>query len=132
MNKRSGRDASGKFTEGNKHGTGRLPRAVEQDYLSVFSDVMSLDDWRRVVIRAVEDAQKGDAKARDWVSRYALGSTPKTLTDLAIRDTLGVTSGAEIEALAFRAKQPLLEQVMDNKSSLQRSIEIDVNDIWEE
>ena len=100
MTKRTGRDTSGRFTEGNKYGKGRPPSAVEQDYLSVISEVMSLDDWRKVVIRAVEDAQKGNAKARDWVSRYALGKKPKTLTDLAIRDALGVTSAAEIEAKA--------------------------------
>lgn len=126
-NNPKGRDTSGRFSEGNKFGKGRPPRAVEQDYLSVLSEVMSLGDWRKIVIRAVEDAQKGNAKARDWVSRYALGEKPKTLTDLAVRDALGVTSASEIESRAKTVAQPHIDRLLDNRTPLQKSIDIEID-----
>jgi hypothetical protein len=69
----NGRADDGRFLPGNAGGPGRPRRAVETDYLRVLSDACPLDDWRIIVSRAVEDAQAGDARAREWISRFVLG-----------------------------------------------------------
>ena len=68
------RDEKGRFQKGYGGGPGRPPRAVEIDYLVALADCVSEDDWGRIAKRAVADAIKGDAKARDWLSRYLLGT----------------------------------------------------------
>ncbi len=69
----NGRKANGRFAPGNSGGPGRPRRAVEHNYLTVISDAVSLDDWRTVVVRAVADARKGDARARDWLAKHLVG-----------------------------------------------------------
>ena len=108
-----GRDDMGRFSTGNNYGQGRPPRAVERDYLAVLSERLSLDDWRDIVSRAVKDARSGDAKARDWLSRYALGSEPMSLTALAIREQMQVSTEAEIAALVERETTPPDERLLD-------------------
>lgn len=107
-----GRDDKGQFSTGNNYGQGRPPRAVERDYLAVLSERLSLDDWREVVSRAVKDARSGDARARDWLSRYALGAEPMSLTALAIREQMQVSTQAEIAALVERETTPPDERMM--------------------
>ena len=107
-----GRDDVGRFSSGNSYGQGRPPRAVERDYLAVLSERLSLDDWREVVSRAVQDARSGDAKARDWLSRYALGSEPMSLTALALRERMQVSSEAELAAMIDRETTPPDERMM--------------------
>jgi hypothetical protein len=36
-------------------------------------DAVSLEAWRRIVTRALEDARKGDRAARRWCDRYLPG-----------------------------------------------------------
>jgi hypothetical protein len=45
-----------------------------------------LEKWQAICRRAVADAEKGDAKARDWLSRYLLGNVADlpTLAALAL------------------------------------------------
>lgn len=69
----NGRDRGGKFAKGNPGGPGRPSRAVERDYLAMLSDRCPPEVWAEVVDRAVEDARKGDAAARAWLSKYLLG-----------------------------------------------------------
>ena len=107
-----GRDDIGRFSTGNNYGQGRPPRAIERDYLAVLSERLSLDDWREVVSRAVKDARAGDARARDWLSRYALGSEPMSLTALALREQMQVSTQAEIAALVERETTPPDERMM--------------------
>ena len=52
---------------------GRLPKQVEQTYLQVSENVCSLDVWREIVVKAVEQAKRGDARARQWLSDYLIG-----------------------------------------------------------
>lgn len=99
----NGRDEQGRFIAGNGYGRGRPRRAVELDYLRALSDALSLDTWREIVAGAIEAAKEGDAKAREWLSRYALGAQPESLMQLATDDALGlsaerlITSQAGIE-----------------------------------
>jgi len=71
-----GRNKGGQFSKGNGGGPGRPRRAIEADYLKALTTSVALDDWRAVVARAVEDAKNGDPRARDWLSRYLVGSEP--------------------------------------------------------
>ena len=108
-----GRDDKGQFSTGNNYGQGRPPRAVERDYLAALSERLSLDDWRSIVDRAVKDARSGDARARDWLSRYALGSEPMSLTALAIRELMQVSTEAELAAMIERETTPPDERLLD-------------------
>ena len=67
------RDANGRFLPGHPGGPGRPRRAVEADYLAALSDAVPPEAWKRIVARAVEDGEKGDAKARDWLAAYLIG-----------------------------------------------------------
>lgn len=69
----SDRLPNGKFAPGHAGGPGRPKRAVEQDYLLALTDGVSLAAWAKIVARAVADATKGDAKAREWLARYLIG-----------------------------------------------------------
>ncbi len=46
--------------------------AVERAYLDATIRTVSLDDWGAVAAKALEQAIEGDAKARDWLSRYLM------------------------------------------------------------
>src|SRR5262249_43172429 len=67
------RDPNGRFLPGHPGGPGRPRRAVEADYLAALSEAVPPEAWKRIVARAVEDAEKGDAKARDWLAAYLVG-----------------------------------------------------------
>ncbi len=95
-----GRDENGRFTPGNSGGPGRPRRTVEHDYLAVLGDTVSLEDWRKVVERAVADAKSGDARARDWVTKYLIGNDPPQLVELAARERRGATADELVDKLA--------------------------------
>ena len=68
------RDAKGRFVKGESgNPQGRLPKQVEQTYLQVCEGVCSFDVWREIVAKAVEQAKRGDARARQWLSDYLVG-----------------------------------------------------------
>ena len=106
------RDQQGRFAPGNAGGPGRPRRRTEADYLAALSDQVPLDAWSQIVGRAVGDAIAGDAKARDWLSRYLLptpaaGSSP--LHEAAVEALSGVdrveadAESAELNRLALEA-----------------------------
>src|SRR6516165_241365 len=64
------------FQPGNPGGPGRPRRVVERDYLAVAVGAVSAADWRKVVKKALEQAIKGDSRARDWLGRRLVGSDP--------------------------------------------------------
>src|SRR4051812_10908400 len=68
------RDGNGRFGPGNPGGPGRPRRAVEREYLAALTDAVTLDDWRAVCAKAVEQARAGDRYARAWLAGYLLGS----------------------------------------------------------
>ena len=80
------RDNRGRFAQGWAGGPGRPPRATEVVYMRALSDVLTLDAWRDICETAINSARDGDAKARKWVARYALGDTPTTLQALAVME----------------------------------------------
>jgi len=69
----AGRDNNGRFAPGNPGGPGRPPRPVEEDYLATIRSGISEQDLEKITRRAVEDAIKGDPRARDWITKLAVG-----------------------------------------------------------
>lgn len=112
-----GRDTDGRFAPGNPGGPGRPRRAVEREFLAIISEACPPAAWREVVERAVADAKAGDAKARDWLTRYLIGEHPPTLLELAAKEHRGLAADAEIADAAQRQageaeRQALYESVM--------------------
>lgn len=57
-------------------GPGRPRRQVEREYLDALVGAVPLDEWRKVVAKALKQAKAGDARSRDWLGRYLMGSDP--------------------------------------------------------
>ena len=66
------RDHKGRFAVGNGGGPGRPKRQAEEDYLQTLSERVPLALWAEIVDKAASDAAAGDAKARDWLSKYLM------------------------------------------------------------
>ena len=63
----------------------------------------------------VEDAKSGNPKARDWVSKYVIGSdTSTTLMDIAVRDVLEITSEMDIKAKVEYLSLDYSDKLMDD------------------
>lgn len=91
----NGRERNGRFARGNPGGPGRPRRKIEVEYLATLSDQVSLDDWRKIVRQAVDDAISGDAQARRWLSQHLLGGGGNLLR-LAANEASGRTPDDEI------------------------------------
>ena len=81
------RDNNGRFKKGNPGGPGRPPRSTELDYLASLSEGVPKELWMEIIHEAVTRAKSGDAKARDWISRYLLPRDKGNhLHELAMRE----------------------------------------------
>lgn len=67
------RGKAGRFIPGTAPGPGRPPRQTEAGYMQAMMQACTLDTWRVICERAVNDAKKGDPKARDWLAKYLVG-----------------------------------------------------------
>ena len=68
------RDSKGRFVKGaSGNPQGRLPKQTETSYLQVSESVCTFDVWREITMKAVEQAKRGDARARQWLSDYLVG-----------------------------------------------------------
>jgi len=104
------RQGNGQFAKGNPGGPGRPRRSVEIEYLAKLSDVVTLDDFARIAERAKADAIDGDARAREWLSKYFLGANPLTLTRLAAMEALH--NGSTDKAAEHRVQEAKLFEMM--------------------
>jgi len=103
--RQDGRQGNGRFAKGNPGGPGRPRRSVEIEYLAKLSEVVTLDDFAKIAERAKADAIDGDARAREWLSKYFLGANPSSLTKLAAMESLDDRSADEVaEHLIKRAR----------------------------
>ena len=98
---KNGRDGLGRFVVGNPGGPGRPRRATEAAYQQALSRVLSAADLEAIARRAVADARRGSARARDWVSAYLLGNPipPET------------TRGRNLQGMARAQLQAILETI---------------------
>lgn len=67
------RQRNGRFAAGNPGGPGRPSRAREELYAKSIATVCDETAWKAICQRAVKDAQNGDARAREWLTRYLIG-----------------------------------------------------------
>jgi hypothetical protein len=80
------RDDKGRFTKGaSGNPKGRSPREVEREYLDITIGAVTPDNWKKIVDRAVMEAELGDKDARKWLSEYLLGK-PKQRVDVTTDD----------------------------------------------
>ena len=97
----SQRDCQGRFVHGNQGGPGRPPRPTETAYLSALMDACPPATWRQVCNRAVQDAQNGDSRARDWLARYLVGEPAQSAPSLVVALTQAITgTDPVVEAIA--------------------------------
>ena len=95
------RDSKGRFVKGaSGNPQGRLPKETEKTYLEVCQNTCTFDVWREITMKAVEQAKRGDARARQWLSDYLMGkpismvmavqdNRDTLITVKYIRDSLG-------------------------------------------
>lgn len=68
------RDEKGRFVKGaSGNPQGRLPKETEKTYLEVCQNTCTFDVWHEITMKAVEQAKRGDARARQWLSDYLMG-----------------------------------------------------------
>ncbi len=114
---KSGRDNQGRFSKGNPGGPGRPRRAVEEDYLAALSDQLSIERWENIVSKAIQDAENGDHRARDWIARYALGPSPKVAE-------MGLQGALRLFQLAVdEAREKTVEDKIENRLANDRLLE---------
>ena len=85
--KMTDRDASGKFIAGHaaSNPNGRAPKEREERYYQITMNACTFADWEAIVEKARDQAKKGDAVARKWLSDFLVG-VPKQRVDLTSDD----------------------------------------------
>ena len=69
-----GRDTHGGFVKGNSLNPGRLPRKTEEQYIDILSTALTVPSWKKIDKGTIADSQKGDARARELLFKYVLGT----------------------------------------------------------
>ena len=68
------RDDKGRFIKGHTgNPNGRAPRSREERYYKILMSTVSFADWKAIILKAVDQARRGDAQARKWLSDYLAG-----------------------------------------------------------
>ena len=73
------RDENGKFAKGNGGGPGRPRKEREVEYYRIMEMAVAPSDWQIICKKAVEQAKRGDAVARKWLSDYLIGAPVQKL-----------------------------------------------------
>lgn len=80
------RDANGRYLKGHKSNGGRPSRPKEEQYYRILMTTCTAKDWEAIVDKAVEQAKRGDAVARKWLSDYLVGEPEHNVVgDFVIR-----------------------------------------------
>jgi molybdenum cofactor biosynthesis enzyme len=74
--------SSTSFKPGWKGGPGRPKRQTEREYLDAAIARCTPERWQKIVDKALEQAEKGDATARAWVSAILIGKEPRALQEM--------------------------------------------------
>lgn len=68
------RDGNGHLKKGSVlNPRGRPRKEREHDYMNIMLSCITRDDWAAIVNRAKEQAIRGDAVARKWLTDYLIG-----------------------------------------------------------
>ena len=76
------RDENGKFINGNGGGPGRPKKEREVRYAEIMQTACTFTEWRKICLKAVEQARRGDATARKWLADYLVG-VPKQKMEIS-------------------------------------------------
>lgn len=82
------RDEKGRFVKGsagNPHG--RPPKEREVRFYEITLATVTFEDWRDIVVRAVQDAKRGDTAARKWLADYLIGTPEQNVSIVADVET---------------------------------------------
>lgn len=116
-------DPSGNFAQGNQVSVGnrggRPSRAKEVLYLKSLKACVTLDEWKLVVAKALEQAKAGKHNARVWLANYLIGKPiTRIVADVDFRATQ-VLSRAQmtelVEALFLRIDVRSSEDVIEGE-----------------
>ncbi len=53
---------------------GRPPKEKEHEYMDIMLSVVTTKRWRAIVTKAADQAERGDAVARKWLTDYIIGA----------------------------------------------------------
>jgi len=69
------RDTKGRFVPGNtaSKGHGRPPKEREERFYEITLNAVTYKDWDAIVKKARDQALRGDAVARKWLSDFLVG-----------------------------------------------------------
>jgi hypothetical protein len=83
------------FQKGKPPGPGRPRRETERSYLNATMSACTPEDWIQITRKAVEDAKRGSATARRWLSDILIGRDPLALREVIddLRDVLESVNG---------------------------------------
>ena len=77
----NGRDKNGRFVKGHSgNPSGRAPKSREQRYYEITMSACTYADWEKIVKKAADQAKRGDAQARKWLSDYLVGVPEQPVT----------------------------------------------------
>lgn len=93
------RDEKGRFAKGNGGGPGRPRREREVEYYRIMETEVTPSDWRAIVSKATDQAKRGDAVARKWLSDYLMGQPVQ-------KHEHGGEDGSPIEIIVTYVKNP--------------------------
>jgi len=67
------RDAKGRWLKGKPPGPGRAPMKKEERYYRLTIESVTDEDWVEIVLTAVNQAKRGQWRAREWLANYIIG-----------------------------------------------------------
>lgn len=68
------RDKNGRFVKGHPSVTpGRPKKEREENYYRILTDAVTPADWEAIILKAVEQAKRGDSTARKFLADYLIG-----------------------------------------------------------
>ncbi len=109
-NRTTTRTDGGRFAVGNVGGPGRPRRQTEADYLHVMMTTVTMETWKNIVTAAVEAAQAGDHKAREWIGRYLVGEpATKAPTPLSVVVDNLLGQDEALDKAAYLMSRPVLD-----------------------
>lgn len=87
------------FKPGWKGGPGRPKRKREAEYLRLLTCQVTPETWVRIIDKAIGQAEEGDAKAREWLSRYLLPD-PSERTDSPLGNLRELAEDVDLSKLS--------------------------------
>jgi len=67
------RDSRGRYLKGKPPGPGRAPVKKEERYYRLTIESVTDEDWVEIVLTAVNQAKRGQWRAREWLANYIIG-----------------------------------------------------------